>query len=66
MLGHVPDDADSLTFKALQTYSNGDVVRWIDAQQAGQPAARPSGAGAHAEARHEAVPTSASSAPSSQ
>ena len=37
MLGHVPDDADSLTFKALQTYSNGDIVRWIDVQQAGQP-----------------------------
>lgn len=37
MLGGVPDDADSLTFKALQTYSNGDVVRWIDVQQPGQP-----------------------------
>lgn len=37
MLGHLPDDADSLTFKALQTYSNGDVVRWIDVQQSGQP-----------------------------
>ncbi|ACU70051.1 nuclear export factor GLE1 [Catenulispora acidiphila DSM 44928] len=37
MLGSVPDDADSLTFKALQTYSNGDVVRWIDVQQSGQP-----------------------------
>lgn len=37
MLGHLPDDADSLTFKALQTYSNGDVVRWIDVQQPGQP-----------------------------
>lgn len=36
MLGHVPDDADSLTFKALQTYSNGDVVRWIDVPQPGQ------------------------------
>jgi len=37
MLGHLPDDANSLTFKALQTYSNGDVVRWIDVQQPGQP-----------------------------
>ena len=26
----LPDNADKLTFKALQTYSNGDVVRWID------------------------------------
>lgn len=37
MLGHLPDDADRLTFKALQTYSNGDVVRWIDVRQPGQP-----------------------------
>ncbi|MEZ0111425.1 uncharacterized protein YcnI [Catenulispora sp. EB89] len=37
MLGSLPDNADSLTFKALQTYSNGDVVRWIDVQQPGQP-----------------------------
>lgn len=26
----LPDNVDKLTFKALQTYSNGDVVRWID------------------------------------
>ena len=38
MLGHLPEDADSLTFKALQTYANGDVVRWIDVQQPGQAA----------------------------
>jgi uncharacterized protein len=36
-LGPLPDDADTLTFKALQTYSNGDVVRWIEIPQAGQP-----------------------------
>ncbi|MEE4541125.1 YcnI family protein [Streptomyces sp. V4-01] len=34
--GPLPDDADSLPFKALQTYSNGDIVRWIDLAQAGQ------------------------------
>jgi periplasmic copper chaperone A len=34
--GPMPD-ADSITFKALQTYSNGDVVRWIDESKAGQP-----------------------------
>jgi uncharacterized protein len=28
-LGPLPD-VDSLPFKAVQTYSNGDVVRWID------------------------------------
>ena len=26
----LPSDADSLEFKALQTYSNGQVVRWIE------------------------------------
>lgn len=34
--GQLPD-APSLTFKALQTYSNGDVVRWIDIAAAGAP-----------------------------
>jgi uncharacterized protein YcnI len=28
--GPLPEDADTLTFKALQTYANGEVVRWID------------------------------------
>ncbi|MGW2249568.1 YcnI family copper-binding membrane protein [Kitasatospora sp. NPDC001660] len=35
-LGPLPSDADSMVFKALQTYDNGDVVRWIDESQAGQ------------------------------
>jgi uncharacterized protein YcnI len=30
---------DVLTFKALQTYSNGEVVRWIGAPDADEPAA---------------------------
>lgn len=29
-VGPLPDDVESLTFKALQTYSNGEVVRWIE------------------------------------
>ena len=29
-VGPLPDDADSLEFKALQTYSDGEIVRWID------------------------------------
>jgi uncharacterized protein len=29
-VGPLPTDTDSLTFKALQTYSNGDLVRWIE------------------------------------
>ncbi|MFE0515870.1 YcnI family protein [Streptomyces sp. NPDC058964] len=28
--GQLPDDADELTFKTLQTYSDGKVVRWIE------------------------------------
>lgn len=35
--GPLPTDTDSLVFKALQTYDNGDVVRWIEVPQAGQP-----------------------------
>jgi uncharacterized protein YcnI len=34
----LPDGVTQLAFKAVQTYSNGDVVRWIDLPQAGQPA----------------------------
>jgi uncharacterized protein YcnI len=34
--GPLPTDTDSLPFKALQTYSNGEVVRWIEIPQAGQ------------------------------
>lgn len=28
--GPLPEDADKLVFKALQTYTGGEVVRWID------------------------------------
>ena len=34
----LPTDTGQLVFKAVQTYSNGDIVRWIDLSQAGQPA----------------------------
>jgi uncharacterized protein YcnI len=33
----LPQGVSQLTFKAIQTYSNGDVVRWIDVPQPGQP-----------------------------
>ncbi len=36
-LGPLPSDTSSLTFKALQTYSDGTVVRWIQPRVAGQP-----------------------------
>lgn len=29
-MGQLPTDTDQLVFKALQTYDNGNVVRWID------------------------------------
>ncbi|WP_020667779.1 YcnI family protein [Amycolatopsis nigrescens] len=32
-----PHGAESLVFKALQTYSDGEVVRWIDAAEPGSP-----------------------------
>jgi len=33
--GQLPDDTDQLTFKTLQTYSDGNVVRWIEEAAAG-------------------------------
>ncbi|HEX3589650.1 MAG TPA: YcnI family protein [Pseudonocardiaceae bacterium] len=32
-LGPLPTDTERLVFKAIQTYSNGDVVRWIDTSE---------------------------------
>jgi uncharacterized protein len=63
----VPDKAgQKLTFKALQTYSNGEVVRWIGAPDADQPAPQlevlPAAAAA---AGHRAVATKTASAASS-
>lgn len=34
-MGPLPDDAEQLVFKALQTYESGEVVRWIEEQAAG-------------------------------
>jgi uncharacterized protein YcnI len=35
--GALPNAAGPLVFKALQTYSSGEVVRWIEVPVAGQP-----------------------------
>ncbi|KKD09571.1 YcnI family protein [Streptomyces sp. WM6386] len=35
-VGTLPEDADELVFKAIQTYSNKEVVRWIEVEQEGQ------------------------------
>jgi uncharacterized protein len=36
-VGPLPDKAGTLAFKTLQTYSNGEVVRWIDVAPSGGP-----------------------------
>jgi uncharacterized protein YcnI len=36
-MGQLPKTNSKLVFKALQTYSSGEVVRWIDVQQDGAP-----------------------------
>jgi uncharacterized protein YcnI len=36
-IGPLPADADKLVFKSLQTYSDGEVVRWIETPQDGAP-----------------------------
>ena len=60
----------TLTFKALQTYSNGDVVRWIGAPDADEPAPRvqltaASAASGSGGARQQANPSPAPAAASS-
>lgn len=35
-IGALPENTDELVFKAIQTYSNKDVVRWIEVPQKGQ------------------------------
>ncbi|MFJ5303708.1 YcnI family protein [Streptomyces sp. NPDC088350] len=39
--GQLPDDTDQLTFKTLQTYSDGNVVRWIEETTAGDEPENP-------------------------
>ncbi|QMU74506.1 YcnI family protein [Streptacidiphilus sp. PB12-B1b] len=36
-MGQLPSNTDALTFKALQTYSDGSIVRWIQNEVPGQP-----------------------------
>lgn len=40
-LGPLPEDVDTLYFKSLQTYSNGEVVRWIELPSGAQEPERP-------------------------
>lgn len=36
-VGKLPDNADQMVFKAIQTYDNNEVVRWIEETKAGAP-----------------------------
>lgn len=36
-VARLPTDAATLSFKTLETYGDGEVVRWIDLPEAGQP-----------------------------
>ncbi|QDY77768.1 YcnI family protein [Streptomyces qinzhouensis] len=36
-IGQLPENADRLVFKALQTYDNKEVVRWIETPEKGKP-----------------------------
>ncbi|WP_243770120.1 YcnI family protein [Amycolatopsis acidicola] len=36
-IGPLPTDTGELAFKALQTYDNGEIVRWIDTASPGAP-----------------------------
>jgi uncharacterized protein YcnI len=67
----LPSGVGQLAFKAVQTYSNGDVVRWIDLPQAGQPdpehpapvlTLTPAGGGADAAASAQAARPAVSAA----
>jgi uncharacterized protein YcnI len=37
LAGPIPSGAKTLPFKAVQTYSNGEVVRWIERRGPGEP-----------------------------
>jgi uncharacterized protein YcnI len=37
LAGPIPSRSHELAFKAIQTYANGDVVRWIELRRAGEP-----------------------------
>jgi len=39
LAGSLPDEGSEVVFKAVQTYANGDVVRWVDPVTAGGPEA---------------------------
>jgi uncharacterized protein YcnI len=70
----LPSDTPQLVFKAVQTYSNGDVVRWIDLSTSGDPnpdhpapvlTLTPASSSSTTATETASAPTVATSAPSS-
>ncbi|TCO48451.1 uncharacterized protein EV646_104270 [Kribbella antiqua] len=57
-VGRLPEGVDSLSFPAVQTYSDGEVVQWVDGSEAEHPAPALKLAAA-------VTPVAASSSPSS-
>lgn len=64
----IPDGkaGDALTFKALQTYSDGQVVRWIGAQDSDTPAPIVTVTGAQVTPAATATPTAANTSSSNR
>jgi periplasmic copper chaperone A len=60
-VGPLPSDVDSLVFKALQTYDNGEVVRWIEEETPG--GAEPERPAPVLKLTKDAAATSATTAP---
>lgn len=60
-LGPLPKDTDQIVFKALQTYSDGNVVRWIDLRQPGRPEPDHPAPVLHLTTGSTAIPTTAPS-----
>jgi uncharacterized protein len=62
-MGPLPENADRLLFKAIQTYSNGEVVRWIEVPEAGKPEPEHPAPAVKLVAAAAADPTAAASPP---
>ncbi|MFJ6081528.1 YcnI family protein [Streptomyces sp. NPDC092369] len=70
--GQLPDDTDQLTFKTLQTYSDGKTVRWIEEAQSGDeepenpaPVLKLTAKGAAEDGDSEAAPSASATAQAS-
>ncbi|MYT38253.1 DUF1775 domain-containing protein [Streptomyces sp. SID8356] len=65
-VGQLPEDTDQLVLKSVQTYSNKEVVRWIEVAEEGQEAEHPAPVLAltAADDDHDAAAPSSAAAPS--